>query len=477
MGVRTGHEYLEGLRDGRVVYVGSERVNDVTADDRFGRAAETVAALFDLKHDRAVRSDLVVDDGENEPYSTYFLIPRTKGDLEARARCHQRMADRACGLLGRAPDHVASLITGLATAAEVIAPDGSGGLVSNLSDYYLEARRRDAYVSYAVVPPRSADRAGSLRVVDEDDAGVVLRGVKALATAAVLADDIWIGNLQPLSPDQEAEAITCALPCNAAGLELWARRPFAAIGSSDEEGPLTRRFDEGDAVVICRDVKVGWDRVFVHRDTVRSTEIYLQTPAHVLANHQATVRAWSKVRFLVGVSHQIARVAGTEGVRSVKETMGRLAALEATISALVRAQIHDFERWPGGVSPNRRYVYATMNWCQESFPVLVDAIRELSGAGLFRYPAGDDVADAPDTRTVFESFWGPEPATALRAMELFKLAWDLVGSAFAGRQQQYERFYAGPAPVVRNHCYRETDWSELDALVDRFLDPSDRPPM
>ena len=55
----------------------------------------------------------------------------------------------------------------------------------------------------------------SLRVVAENDRGVTISGMKMLATGALYANDIWIGNVIPLAPDQKKEAITCVIPCNA----------------------------------------------------------------------------------------------------------------------------------------------------------------------------------------------------------------------------------------------------------------------
>ena len=43
--LRTGKEHLERLRDGRVVYVGRERVDDVTTHPAFRHAAATAAAI------------------------------------------------------------------------------------------------------------------------------------------------------------------------------------------------------------------------------------------------------------------------------------------------------------------------------------------------------------------------------------------------------------------------------------------------
>jgi 4-hydroxyphenylacetate 3-monooxygenase len=58
---------------------------------------------------------------------------------------------------------------------------------------------------------------------------------------------------------------------------------------------------------------------------------------------------------------------------------------------------------------------------------------------------------------------------ALDRVKLFKLVWDLVGSEFAGRHHQYEKFYAGAAFIVRNHSYREAPWDEFYKIADDLL--------
>jgi 4-hydroxyphenylacetate 3-monooxygenase len=457
--------------------VGSERVHDVASHPGFRGAADTIARIFDLKFDPACRADMVVEGTGEPPYSAYFLAPRTRAELEQRARCHRRIAELTYGLLGRSPDHVAGLVTGLAMEAGVLGVEDGRDRASCLLEYHRSIRARDAYVAYAVLPHRrpaggSHDpmSAAGLRVVAEDADGVVLRGVKGLATAAALADEVWIGNLQPLAAGADAEAITCVVPCNAPGLQIWSRRPFAAHCASEFDSPLTWRYDEGDAVLVLDDVRVGWDRVFVHRDPVRSSEIYIRSPAHALANHQSAVRSLAKARLVLSLADRVAAAVGVRALPAVRDTLGRLAALESTLAALVDAQVDRFERWPGGgVAPNRRYVYAALSWCQERLPELLDALRELSASGAFRFPADASAVSAPELGATFARLWGAPGAPAVEQMRLFRLVWDLTGSEFAGRQQQYELFYAGPPHVVRGHSHREAPWGELAGVAGRVL--------
>ena len=77
--------------------------------------------------------------------------------------------------------------------------------------------------------------------------------------------------------------------------------------------------------------------------------------------------------------------------------------------------------------------------------------------------------DDPELAHRFTTFWQTPQADAVTRMKLFKLAWDMVGSEFAGRHLQYEKFYAGASFIIRNHSYRETDWNEFNALIDKVM--------
>ena len=150
--LRTGNEHLERLRDGRSVYIGSERVGDVTTHSAFRNAARTVAAIYDMKADPANREIMsFTEDGEQ--YSMYYLQARTQDDLRRRMRAHRMIADMTYGLFGRSPDHVASFVTGMAMSPGVFAA-GTRPFAENIVNHYRRMREQDIYAAYAVVPPQ-----------------------------------------------------------------------------------------------------------------------------------------------------------------------------------------------------------------------------------------------------------------------------------------------------------------------------------
>jgi 4-hydroxyphenylacetate 3-monooxygenase len=479
--LKTGAEHLETIRDGRVVYVGRERIDDVTTHPAFRGGARTVAAIYDMKRDPA---NLAVTSYEEngERYSSYYLRARSQADLAKRMQTHKKIADCTFGLFGRSPDHVAGLITGVAMKAEVL--DRAGPRYrDNLLRHWDHMRRDDIYPVFAAIPPAGVRHPEfhqeekrsdpGLKVVAEDDRGVVISGMKMLGTAAVYANEILICNLIPLDAAFKKYAITCAMPCNAPGVSLWARRPYATTVEHELDYPLSFRFDETDCVVVCDNVRVPWERVFLHDDADLSRAVYILTPGNCFSNYQSTVRFWAKMSLLVGLASRICQSTGNDKIAGVRDVLGKLAAYEAAIAAMVHGAVAAYEPdWPGGgfVCFNRRYMYGALNWCQENHTGIVDTVRELSGGNLLQMPADATVLEEPALRERFESYFGTPFMQPVQRWKLMKLAWDLIGSEFAGRHQLYEKFYAGTSFVVRNQSFREAPWKDFHALVDGLLD-------
>src|SRR5438874_8255206 len=100
-------------------------------------------------------------------------------------------------------------------------------------------------------------------------------------------------------------------------------------------------------MVMCENVKVPWERVFVHRDAILAREIYIKTPGHCYGNHQSNVRFHEKVELIGGLASKSAQASGAAEVPAVREVLGRFAALEAALGGMIAGQIQDAEDWPG----------------------------------------------------------------------------------------------------------------------------------
>ncbi len=476
--LRSGSDYLEGLRDGRTVYLGAERVKDVTEHPAFRNTARSFAELFDRKRDPR-HLDVMSYEENGERFSIWFLKPRSRDDLRRRTAGHRQTASWSYGLLGRSPDHVASFIAGLAMQPSLFEGNRSG-FGENLTRYYDELRRNDLFASYVVIGPqggrnpelynRTGAQSPALQVTRETDDGVVLNGMKMLGTGAVFSDVIWVGNLLPLAPDQKGQAVTCAVPANTPGVSIWPRKSYERSAAGPIDSPFSSRFDESDAVVVFEDVKVPWERVFLLDDAVLSREMYFNTPSHVMGNHQALCRFLEKFGVVLGLAYKAAEMNNVLQVPAVREVLSKLAASEAGFRAMIYGSIEDAETTSDGhMHVNRRELYAALAWCTTNYHQLAETVREMLGAGPFQMPATSSFLADPVLREKFDMYWAGGKGSAVERYKFMTLAWDYLGSELAARHGQYEKFYAGPQFVHAFYNFGNCPWDQYKGVVEDVM--------
>lgn len=476
--LRTGAAYLETLRDGRHVVLGKEHVRDVTTHPAFRNTARSFARIYDLKRSpEHIEAMSYVEGGER--HSAWYLLPRSTDDLRKRSQAHRRVAEWSYGLLGRSQDHVSTFVTGMRMMPEMFEA-GRRGFGDNLVSYYEHLRNHDLFACYLVITPqgardpeiykRQATANAALQVVAEDDKGIYLSGIKMLGTSAVFADEAWIGNILPLAPEQKALSVTCAVKMNAPGLQIWVRKSFEGSAVSQVDNYFSSQFDETDAVLVMERTFVPWERVFVMDNAQLSRDIYFKTPAHIMGNHQSMLRFAEKLKLVNAIAHKAAELSGVGHMLPVQQTLGRLMAGEAGLLGMIAAQVECPETLPGGfLHVNRRYLYAALHWTSSNWAPIAEQVRELLSAGPFQVPAEAAMFESAELADIYDRNWSAIGAGARERFKFIKMAWDLLGSDFASRHTQYERFYGGPPFLNDMYNYTWAPWAERREAVDRIL--------
>jgi 4-hydroxyphenylacetate 3-monooxygenase len=476
--IRTGEQHLHSLRDGRQVFLDGAAVEDVTRHPAYRNTVATAAGLYDFQSqpENLELMTFVPPDGEGRA-NRIWQLPTSLDELIQRRRALEAWAETHLGFLGRSPDHVASCISGMMmglAAFEAHDPARAGAL----ADYYRYARDRDLYLTYVIINPQ-ADRSKaaheqaaedlSAAIVDRDGEGLTIRGAKMLATSGILANEVFVTCIQPLSPGDERFAISLAVPMNARGLKILSRKSYEAHAGSAFDYPLSSRFDENDALLYFDDVKVPWERVFVAGDVKMCQTQFHGTPAHVYQNYQAQVRLMVKARFLAGLGRRIAEVNGTLAFPQVREQLGRLAADAAMVEAMVVAMEAKGAMWGTYFVPDRHTLYAAQVLTQELYPRLVTQLRELAGGAMIMLPSSAADFANPELAAIVDKSQRSPLLQGRDKVKFYKLAWDAVGSEFASRHTQYEMFYAGAQFVTKGHSFRTYDWNRAAAMLDRLL--------
>ena len=477
--VRTGADYTKGLQDGRQVLIDGEVVDDVTTHPAFSGVVRSIAGLYDFVADPAHReTNTYTSPTTGEPVNLSYLIPRNEADLKRRRIALRKGAERTFGLVGRGPEHVAGFLAGWAGRKDVFAAAGQQ-YADRMQAFYEHVRDNDLFCTYAIVPPQ-IDRSKPAHlqedpylyagVKEERPDGIVVTGAQMLATGAAVADYILLSCIVPLAEGDEDYAISVAVPLNAPGLRVLSRRSYAAAATSVFDYPLASQFDETDSLAVFDDVFVPWDLVFVYRDRKLVADQWNATPAHLLGNNQAQIRFSTKLDFLTGLAHRIARMNRSDSAPPVRGAIGELAAYTSLVHASVYAQEQNCEIDEHGVAwPARAEAFAIMTIQSEMYPRMLQMVRDLAGGGLIQLPSSVEDFASPATRPYLDRYVQSPGVTSVERVKLLKLVWDLVGSEFASRHLQYEMFYAGAPFLVKSRMFQVYDFDRAGALVDRAL--------
>ncbi len=123
MPARSGKQYLAGLREQeREVWLGGERVRDVTTHPGLKNGARAIASLYDMQLDPKLRDEMTyVSPTSGDRVGLSFLIPRTREDLEKRRVMMLNWARTTCGMMGRSPDFMNVTYAAWAGAADFFA--------------------------------------------------------------------------------------------------------------------------------------------------------------------------------------------------------------------------------------------------------------------------------------------------------------------------------------------------------------------
>src|SRR3989304_5682545 len=105
MPARTGAEYIEGLRARPPdLWIEGQRVADVTRHPAFRNVIRSLATLYDMQQDPALREEMTyVSPSSGQRVGLSFLVPRSREDLARVRAMMKRWADYSGGMLATLP--------------------------------------------------------------------------------------------------------------------------------------------------------------------------------------------------------------------------------------------------------------------------------------------------------------------------------------------------------------------------------------
>ncbi|MFV0375173.1 4-hydroxyphenylacetate 3-hydroxylase family protein [Microbacterium sp.] len=472
-GAMTGARFVESLNDGREVWLDGQRIDNVAEHPALAPTVNEFARLLDLRFasEEARDRTLFTSPETGNPVSYAYSLPTTREQLRRKFAASEWWMAESLGQLGRSPDFMSNVVAGLVDYADELeaARPGAG---AHARDYRRYAMENDLVLTHALGDPQ-IDRSRSaledpdlaLRVVEERDGGVVLRGAKQLATLAPFSHEVLV-YLNGVTAARGADAFVLwfALPLNAPGLKTLLREPLGRSGSGYSY-PLGNAYDEQDAMLFFDDVFVPWERLFLYGDSLRAMRGLGRVNAWSL--HSTHIRFLHRIKFLTSVAKKMARAIGVDAFRGIQEQLGELVSYVQTVElAIAGAEASCYVTDGGHLAP--AHSNGLGFWSADLSRQLVQIMRQIGASGLIMQPTEADLAH-PDLRPWLDKYMYGHDIAADEKARLFRLGWELSASSFGMRQELYEYLHRGDPGAGRTRMLRQYDTSDMDARVDALI--------
>ncbi|WP_125614936.1 4-hydroxyphenylacetate 3-hydroxylase family protein [Specibacter cremeus] len=472
-GAMTGEQFKRSLNDGRDVWLDGKRIDNVAEHPALKPTVDEFARLLDLRFETAeTRATTLFESAETgNQVSCAFSLPKTKQELRAKFAASEWWMNESLGQLGRSPDFMSNVVAGLVDYADEL-EGNRPGFGRNARNYHRYAMENDLVLTHALGDPQ-IDRGASplddpdlaLRVVEEREDGVVLRGAKQLATLAPFSNEVLV-YLNGVTAARGAEdfVIWFALPMNAPGLKILLREPLGNPESGHSH-PLSNKYDEQDAMLFFDDVFLPRERIFLLGDSLRALKGLGRINAWSLQSTH--IRFLARMKFFTSVAKKLAHAIGVDTFRGIQEQLGELVSYAQTLELGIKGAEAD-----SGFSPAGHLVPAHSNglgfWSADISARMVQIMRQIAASGLIMQPTEADLA-SPELRPFLDLYMRGHDIGAAEKARLFRLGWELAGSGFGMRQELYEYLHRGDPGAGRTRLLRTYDTSAIDARVEKLI--------
>jgi 4-hydroxybutyryl-CoA dehydratase/vinylacetyl-CoA-Delta-isomerase len=438
MALKTPQQFLDSLRDGRVVYCEGEKVEDVTKHPILKITNEWVATDYVMSND-ARYQDLLTDiDADGERVAFALQPQRSKEDL-LRLREVVKLWARVC--------------LGKPTGAKFVAKDGLNAVTvvsrrvdkkygthyaENVEAYRKLLQKKDLAFAMGLTDVKG-DRSLRpsqqkqhkdfyVRIVEERADGIVVSGAKTHISQAPACNEILIAPCRAMREDDKAYAVAFGVPVNAKGVTLISAEPEVAEGYDLFDHPLAGSVYINDALIAFENVFIPNERIFLKGEWEFAGDV-----AYMFANfHRLSAETYKAIELelFTGAAILMAEYNGIEKAAHVREKLTWLVMYTELIEILGRAAVEHCIKEPDSdlVYPNPmianicKYEFAN-NWHEAT-----KYIQDIAGGIVATVPSSKDFYN-PETRAIMEKYFAGKAGIPTEdRLRMVKLVRDLTSS-------------------------------------------------
>jgi len=460
--IKTPEQYVESLRDGRVVYQDGEQVKDVPT--RYKEAVERAAGEFWIATQPEHRSLFTMEeDGEEIAFS--FKVPETGEDLQRRREITQTLMRNSVG--GARLTGIDSL-NGVAHACKVLDKAIGTNYSENMNQYRAWCKKNDPGICAAVSDPKGnrqlhAEDPGQahkdfyVRMVDKNKEGITIVGCKLHISDSILSNELIVLPSRNHNEGGKDYSVACAVPCGAKGVKF-----LATAGS----------YNGGHPMIIFDNVFVPWERVFLAGEW-QFSRLFATSFARY---HRLTASTYKHIQLqnVAGLAMLMAEYNGLTHATRIRDMLAWLAMYSDVTEALAKAAALDpiIDPGTGFAIPNPVYTNAAKYWFASQWHEAMKYLQDIAGGIAATIPSEKEWQN-PETRKYMEKYLQGDANYPTEDRIKAINAVIRMGSTFGGVLSIHAE---GSLATQRMVIYQMADWERFKAAAKRNLGiPTDHP--
>jgi 4-hydroxybutyryl-CoA dehydratase/vinylacetyl-CoA-Delta-isomerase len=473
--IKTAKQYMDSLRDGRVVYFDGERIKDVTTNPRLRICGDWCALTYAIAEDPRYRKLYVEKDENGEEYSFVFKAAKSAEDL-IRRREINKLDARIC--YGKTSGGKFTGVDAM-NAVTIVCGRIDRKFGTHYSENVRAARERlkknDLSVVAAVTDVKG-DRSLRpskqqthkdyyVRVVDRRRDGIIVRGAKAHITNSPFSNEVVAIPCRRHLEEDKDYAVAFTLPLNTKGLTMVSSHPEIAEADVGNyfDFPITASIYLDDALIVFDDVFVPNENIFMAGEWQYSADM-----AYMFANfHRLSADTYktTELEVIIGSAALMAEYNGLERDPIVREKLAWLAVYAELAEVLGMSACnhcvseHDSDL----VYPNPMYSNMAKFLFADLYHQAVKHTQDISGGLVATIPSSKDFFN-PQTRPLIEKYFGGKHGIPtehrIRATRLVR---DLTSSYEAVATIHAE----GSLAAQKMSIYNTADWNRYKAAAKR----------
>ena len=336
------------------------------------------------------------------------------------------------------------------------------GLAKNIVEFYAFARNHDLNCTPQFVDPQ-ADRSTTeaqakspaLRVVETNDEGIVVDGVKAIGTGTAFGDWIHIGVFfRPGYPGRTNHLRDDPGQHQRRHGSMPGKH---GEGRSDRTSDGILAGDELDNLTVFDNVFIPWKYVF-HIGNPDHAKLYPQRVFDWLHYH-AIIRQMVRAELMAGLAILITEHIGTAKIPAVQTRVAKFVGFhQAMIAHVVASEEMGFLTPGGHYKPNILIYDFGRAYYLEHFSSMMYELLDLCGRSALLFPTEGQWQDGKIGPWLKRLNTGPsgEPHDRLKIGRVIR---DLYLSDWGGRLFMFENFNGTPLMAIRSLTMQRAEFS------------------